>query len=136
MVLIEIGNISMTEQKNVFGEPLQACCMANMTGFLRNGYCVADMMDSGEHTICVQVSEPFLEFSQSVGNDLSTPRPEYDFPGLKPGDFWCVCIMRWIEAYQAGVAPLVRLESTNHTVLEYVNLRVLKLYELNAEQPL
>lgn len=122
----------MTNQINVFGEPLQACCTANSTGFLRNGFCSTDPIDQDEHTICVQLSEPFLAFSKQVGNDLSTPRPEYDFPGLQPGDFWCVCIMRWIEAYQAGVAPLVRLESTHHSVLEYVNLRALKLYQLDS----
>lgn len=107
--------------------------MGSATGFLRNGFCATDSMDQGEHTICVQMSEPFLEFSKQVGNDLSTPRPEYSFLGLKPGDFWCVCIMRWIEAYHAGVAPLVRLASTNHSVLEYVNLRALKLYQLDGE---
>jgi uncharacterized protein len=108
--------------KNIFGEPLKACCTDPMTGFYRDGLCRTDQFDQGSHTVCALVTREFLEFSKSKGNDLSTPRPEYDFPGLKPGDKWCLCALRWKEAYQAGFAPKVDLEATNEKALEYVEM--------------
>jgi uncharacterized protein (DUF2237 family) len=97
-----------------------------MTGFFRTGICDTCADDRGMHTICAQMSEEFLAFSQSRGNDLSTPRPEFDFPGLNPGDFWCLCLDRWLEALQAGVAPRVRIESTHASALEFVDLEILQ----------
>ena len=108
--------------KNIFGEPLKACCTDPMTGFYRDGLCRTDQFDQGSHTVCALVTIEFLEFSKSKGNDLSTPRPEYDFPGLKPGDKWCLCALRWKEAYQAGFAPKVDLEATNEKALEYAEM--------------
>lgn len=108
--------------KNVFGEPLIPCSLNPLTGFFRNGCCETGPQDLGTHTVCAVVTAEFLEFSKSRGNDLMTPRPEYLFPGLKPGDNWCLCVMRWVEAKNAGVAPLVVLEATNETSLQFVSL--------------
>jgi uncharacterized protein (DUF2237 family) len=105
---------------NVHGEPLQPCCFAPMTGFYRDGYCRTGPGDHGLHTVCVEVSAEFLAFSRAQGNDLSTPRPEYEFPGLVPGDRWCLCVTRWKEALEAGVAPRVALASTHVSALEFV----------------
>jgi len=117
--------------KNVLGGLLQPCSFDTQTGFFRDGYCHTCMEDVGMHTVCAQVTEPFLTFSQQAGNDLSTPRPEWGFPGLKPGDLWCLCALRWLEAYQAGVAPLVALESTHENTLQVIDLAYLKAYALN-----
>jgi uncharacterized protein (DUF2237 family) len=108
--------------KNVFGENLIPCSTAPMTGFYRNGCCETGPDDLGTHTVCAVMTDEFLEFSLSRGNDLITPRPEYAFPGLKPGDKWCLCASRWMEAYQAGVAPLVVLEATHEKTLDYLPL--------------
>ncbi|MEO1121181.1 MAG: DUF2237 domain-containing protein, partial [Pseudomonadota bacterium] len=94
---------------NVLGAPLEPCSTAPLTGFFRNGCCDTGPMDQGMHTVCAVVTDAFLTFSKSRGNDLSTPRPEYGFDGLKEGDRWCLCAMRWVEAYEAGVAPKVIL---------------------------
>ncbi|GAB6049977.1 DUF2237 domain-containing protein [Hydrogenophilus islandicus] len=110
---------------NVLGEPLSPCSFAPLTGFTRNGHCMAHPDDRGAHTICVRVTEPFLRFSLEVGNDLVTPRPEWRFPGLKAGDRWCVCLWRWLEALEAGVAPPVVLAATDQSVLEHVSLDLL-----------
>ena len=116
----------MSLQKNVLGGVLRPCSRDPLTGFFRNGCCETDAEDAGEHTACVKLTGEFLEFSKRVGNDLSTPRPEYDFPGLKPGDQWCVCAGRWIEAARAGViAPLV-LEATHESLLDYMPLEELR----------
>ena len=118
--------------KNVIGGPLQSCCVDPMTGFYRDGICNTGTDDHGVHIICVQVTEAFLVFSSKCGNDLQTPHPQYEFPGLKPGDRWCLCISRWVEAYKEGVAPPVILEATHEKALEYVSYEVLKLYDITT----
>lgn len=103
-----------------------------MTGFYRDGYCNTGAGDIGAHLVCAQMSAEFLSFSQQRGNDLITPRPEYHFPGLKPGDCWCLCASRWQEALEAGVAPRVRLESTHASALEFVSLADLQRFTLES----
>jgi uncharacterized protein (DUF2237 family) len=112
--------------RNVLGGELQPCSLKPLTGFYRNGCCETGPEDVGQHTVCAVLTEEFLRFSMSVGNDLSTPRPEYDFPGLNPGDRWCLCAPRWKEALDAGVAPFVVLEATHEEVLAIAPLGVLK----------
>ncbi len=107
-------------QRNVLGGLLQACCMDPTTGYFRDGYCRTDEHDHGRHVVCAVVDETFLLFSARRGNDLITPRPEYDFPGLKPGDRWCVCALRWKEAYEAGAAPAVVLAATHENALNVI----------------
>jgi len=102
--------------------------MDPLTGFFRTGLCDTCADDAGMHTVCAQMSEEFLRFSVRMGNDLVTPNPLYHFPGLKQGDFWCLCLMRWVEAYHAGCAPRIKLEATHASVLEFVDLEVLKQY--------
>ena len=114
--------------RNVFGEPLIPCSLDPLTGFFRNGCCETGPQDLGTHTVCAVVTAEFLDFSKSRGNDLITPRPEYQFPGLKPGDNWCLCVMRWVEAKKAGVAPLVVLEATHEASLQVVSLEELVPY--------
>ncbi len=101
-----------------------------MTGFYRDGYCRTGAGDVGLHTVCVQVTEEFLLFSRARGNDLMAPAPQWDFPGLKPGDRWCLCVTRWKEAFDAGVAPKVCLEATHSSAIEWVNLEDLKAHAL------
>jgi uncharacterized protein (DUF2237 family) len=122
----------MAEQKNVLGGPLQVCCLAPRTGFYRTGKCETDPDDLGRHTVCVLATADFLAFSQACGNDLSTPLPEYQFPGLKPGDRWCLCAERWQEAYQAGHAPLVVLEATHEATLAVIPLETLRQYAVTG----
>ena len=112
-----------TVQKNIFGEPLIPCCINPMTGFYRDGLCRTDALDEGRHVVCAQMTEEFLVFSKAAGNDLSTPRPEYDFPGLKAGDFWCLCALRWKQAFDAGKAPRVKLEATSEAALAYIEIQ-------------
>lgn len=114
--------------RNVYGTPLLPCSIKPLTGFFRNGVCDTCAEDSGMHTICALMTEEFLRFSRLRGNDLTTPVPEYQFPGLKTGDFWCLCLGRWIEAYQAGVAPPVKLEATHASVLEFIDLAILESF--------
>lgn len=111
---------------NVLGTTLQACCFDPKTGYFRDGYCKTRMDDVGTHVVCAVVTKEFLTFTKSRGNDLETPFPQYDFPGLKPGDKWCLCVLRWKEALDAGVAPPVVLESTHKVALKYVTLEDLK----------
>jgi uncharacterized protein (DUF2237 family) len=111
---------------NVLGTPLQACCYRPVTGFYRDGFCRTGPDDKGLHTVCAVMTEAFLTFSRERGNDLSTPIPEYDFPGLTPGDHWCLCVSRWAEALEAGQAPPVVLESTHLHALEFVSLEDLQ----------
>ena len=118
-------------QLNVFGEPLEQCCVDPMTGFYRDGFCHTGPHDHGVHTVCAVVSDEFLTFSRASGNDLSTPRPEFGFPGLKSGDQWCLCAGRWLEAYEAGVAPRVRLRSTHRRTLDLVPIEALKPYAID-----
>jgi uncharacterized protein (DUF2237 family) len=122
-----------TTQLNVLGKPLQPCSVDPMTGFYRDGSCKTGEMDHGSHVICCRVTESFLIYSKRKGNDLSTPRPEYQFPGLKPGDKWCVCALRWEEALLAGVAPPVVLASTHIRALKFVSLDDLRSHAVLAE---
>jgi len=123
----------MTEKKalNVLGSELQLCCSDPLTGFMRDGFCNTNHLDIGTHVVCAVVTEAFLTFTRSRGNDLSTPIPEYGFPGLKPGDGWCLCALRWKEAYEAGVAPPVKLHATHERVLDYIPLDALKAHSLD-----
>jgi hypothetical protein len=118
--------IEMHPSRNVFGEALETCGERPMTGFFRDGCCNTNDQDLGSHTVCVQVTREFLEFSRFSGNDLSTPRPEFGFQGLKPGDRWCLCAERWREAHAAGMAPRVYLRSTHERALEVVPLSVMR----------
>lgn len=111
------------------------CSKAPMTGFFRNGCCDTNEDDLGLHTVCAIVTEKFLEFSKAKGNDLSTPRPEWGFEGLKPGDRWCLCAARWQEAYEAGMAPQVVLEATHQNTLRVVSLDALKRYGILSDEP-
>ncbi len=120
----------MIDGKNVLGTDLQLCCSNPMTGYYRDGYCRTGGQDFGVHVVCAQVTAEFLSFTQQQGNDLSTPIPAYDFPGLKPGDRWCLCAARWQEAKAAGVAPPVVLEATHIRALEVLSLDELKQYSL------
>ena len=117
-------------QKNVLGTSLQVCSLDPITGFTRNGCCETGAEDSGSHTVCAQVTEEFLAFSISRGNDLSTPRPEYGFEGLQAGDRWCLCASRWLEASEAGFAPPVILEACNEKSLQIVSLADLEYHAL------
>jgi uncharacterized protein len=112
--------------RNVFGRPLRPCSHAPITGFFRNGHCDTCADDVGCHTVCVEVTESFLKHSQLMGNDLSTPRPEMDFPGLKPGDRWCVCAARWLELLERDVSAPVVLASTHERTLEMIPLERLQ----------
>ena len=114
--------------KNVFGEPLKPCCSSPLTGYFRDGFCKTDSSDSGQHTVCAIMTDDFLAFSRKTGNDLSTPNAQYMFPGLKSGDKWCLCVLRWKEALAADCAPKVELESTNEKALEYVSITELIKY--------
>ena len=116
----------MNESRNALGEPLQPCSMEPVTGFYRDGCCNTGPEDMGSHTVCVVMTARFLEFSRAVGNDLSTPAPQYGFAGLKPGARWCLCAPRWKEAFDAGAAPKVVLESTHEEALEYAELSELR----------
>ncbi len=117
---------------NVLGEELLSCSESPMTGYFRNGKCDTCADDRGMHTICVQVNDEFLDFSREKGNDLITPMPDYNFPGLMEGDFWCLCLQRWIEAYKEGVAPRVKLEATHISVSEFVDIEVLREFAVKA----
>jgi uncharacterized protein len=122
----------MTDAKNVLGGNLEVCCTSPVTGFYRNGKCETGSMDFGAHVVCAQVTKEFLDFTKSRGNDLSTPTPDGNFPGLKPGDRWCLCALRWKEALDAGAAPPVILAATHQAALEYVSLDELKHHSLDS----
>jgi uncharacterized protein (DUF2237 family) len=117
-------------QKNVLGGELKSCSEQPLTGFFRDGCCNTGPHDTGAHTVCAELTAEFLQFSKNAGNDLSTPRPEYEFPGLNPGDRWCLCAARWVEAFEAGAAPRVVLESTHERTLEYVPLATLRRFAI------
>ena len=112
-------------EKNVFGEPLQMCCTNPMTGYFRDGVCRTISEDAGTHTVCAIMTNDFLVFSALQGNDLGTPMSEYEFPGLKEGDKWCLCVSRWVEAEKEGKAPKVILEATHEKTLEYTTIDTL-----------
>jgi len=118
-------SLNMDPSLNVLGEKLKPCSTSPMTGFFRDGCCNTGAMDTGKHTVCCQVTKEFLAFSKYLGNDLSTPRPEFGFAGLKDGDRWCLCVDRWLQAHQEHAAPHVILESTHMNALDTVPLDVL-----------
>ena len=117
--------------KNVLGTELEICCRDPMTGWRRNGRCETGRDDFGRHLVCARMTAEFLEFTAARGNDLSSPRPEFGFPGLKPGDCWCLCVDRWREAHAAGVAPPVKLAATHMSTIEFVSLDVLRAHALD-----
>jgi uncharacterized protein (DUF2237 family) len=124
---------------NVLGKPLVCCCdnVRNSgigTGFYRNGFCSTGSDDLGRHTVCIQATSEFLAYSKKVGNDLSTPMPEYMFPGLQDGDIWCLCAQRWAQAYNAGKAPKLYLRSTHEKTLSYVPLAILRTFALDGDE--
>jgi hypothetical protein len=110
---------------NLFGEKLETCSNQPLTGYFRDGCCRTDESDQGTHTVCAIMTQEFLDFSKAKGNDLITPRPEWQFTGLKPGDRWCLCALRWMEAYQAGVAPIIIPEATNEKTLDFIAIEEL-----------
>lgn len=122
-----------TKIKNVLGEPLKPCCFKPKTGFYRDGYCRTDRYDTGRHIICAIMTDAFLHFTKTQGNDLSTPQPEYDFPGLKAGDRWCLCALRFKQAHDAGVAPPVMLESCHERATDIVPLNILQYYAVKDD---
>ena len=115
-------------KKNIFGEPLIPCSNRPRTGFYRDGCCNTGSEDLGEHTVCIVATEDFLLFSKKMGNDLSTPNPQYGFEGVKPGDHWCLCAMRWMEAYNQNCAPKIVLAATNETFLKHISMNILISY--------
>ena len=121
----------MDASENVFGEALESCSENPVTGFFRDGCCNTGDQDVGSHTVCVEMSQEFLEFSRFRGNDLSTPQPEHGFPGLKAGDRWCLCAERWREARTAGMAPRLYLRSTHKRALEIVPLSIMKQFAVD-----
>lgn len=114
--------------KNILGTTLKACCTDPMTGFFRDGFCRTNQFDLGTHVVCAVVTDEFLNFTKLQGNDLSTASPEFEFPGLKPGDSWCLCAKRWYEAYTKGVAPPVKPEATHENALKIIEKDVLEQY--------
>ena len=127
------GNGHYPKPKNVLGTELKVCCTSPMTGFYRDGYCRTGADDTGRHTVCILATDEFLEFSKAAGNDLSTPRPEYAFPGLQAGDKWCLVAMRWQQALKADMAPQVYLEATHESTLEFVSLDDLRRYAVDDD---
>lgn len=127
-------SVELTPGRNVLGGPLRACSYDPLTGFFRDGCCRTRGDDAGLHVVCTRVTQAFLDFSRQRGNDLSTPQPEWRFPGLKPGDRWCLCATRWLEAWEAGVAPPVVLEATHEKALEIVPLACLQAATLEPRR--
>ena len=123
--------MKIDESSNVFGEPLEVCGENPVTGFFRDGKCNTCKEDTGSHTVCVEASQAFLEYSRFRGNDLSTPMPEYNFPGLQAGDSWCLCASRWLEAEESRMAPRVHLKRTHIRALDIVPLELLKKYAVD-----
>ena len=123
--------MSEEDQLNIFNEPLEACSFDPVTGFFRSGCCETSELDTGSHTVCAIMTEEFLKFSKSKGNDLSTPVPAFDFPGLNSGDRWCLCAARWLEAYEAGSAPSIIARATHRRALETIPMEVMKEFSLD-----
>lgn len=123
--------MDMAPSRNVLGKPLRVCCMQPTTGFFRNGCCDTNETDFGVHTVCAVLTEEFLSFSKAAGNDLSTPRPEFGFEGLKAGDKWCLCAARWVEAYEANMAPNIILSATHERTLDFIDLEVLQRFAID-----
>lgn len=126
--------MNTSNEQNVFGESLEICSCDPMTGFLRDGYCHTHHQDYGRHFVCAIVDDAFLQFTKSRGNDLSTPNPTYQFPGLKAGDQWCLCVMRWLEAEKAGFAPKLRLEACHEAALNFTSLDLLVKYAYRSQK--
>jgi uncharacterized protein (DUF2237 family) len=124
----------MMMDKNVLGTELQPCCMNPLTGYFRDGLCRTMAQDTGTHVVCAIMTSSFLNFTKLQGNDLVTPRPEWQFPGLKPGDKWCLCISRWLEAEANNCAPEIVLEATHEKALEFTSIELLRHYEAQAKQ--
>lgn len=127
------GNGHHPKPKNVLGGELKICCSDPMTGFYRDGYCRTGADDTGRHTVCIRATDEFLSFSKAAGNDLSTPMPQYAFPGLQNGDKWCLCMLRWREALQADMAPQVYLDATHEAALTVVSLEDLKRHAVDSD---
>jgi uncharacterized protein len=127
------GGGGRRQSLNVLGGALQPCSYNPLTGFYRDGCCNTGPDDLGSHTVCVEMTEEFLAFSKAQGNDLGTPRPEFGFAGLQPGDRWCLCAPRWLEAYAAGAAPRVFLQATEIEALQWCRLEVLRRYAVDVE---
>ncbi len=127
------GGAGRRPSRNVLGQALLACSVAPITGFFRNGCCDTGPQDLGSHTVCVVMTADFLAFSRAVGNDLSTPMPEFGFPGLKPGDRWCLCAPRWQQALAAGHAPQVVLRASHEGALQYCDLEDLKRFAVEPD---
>ena len=123
--------MSEEDQLNIFNEPLEACSFDPVTGFFRSGCCETSEQDKGSHTVCAIMTEEFLKFSKSKGNDLSTPVPAFDFPGLNSGDRWCLCAARWLEAYEAGSAPSIIARATHRRALEIIPMEAMKEFSLD-----
>ncbi len=123
----------MSHSLNVLGQPLKPCSVQPITGFFRNGCCETGPTDRGRHIVCAVMTDEFLAFSKAQGNDLSTPIADYNFPGLKAGDQWCLCLERWREAYEAGKAPKVVLEATHQIALERLKLSVLEAFAVDGK---
>ena len=135
--MTKIPNENFKENvKNVLGTKLESCCLDPITGYFRDGFCHTNFQDVGTHVVCAKITDEFLQFTLSRGNDLITPAPNYNFKGLKAGDFWCLCALRWLEAHEAGVAPKIKLESTNSKALDYIDLKTLKKYKINKKEKL
>jgi uncharacterized protein (DUF2237 family) len=132
IIAVVLLSRAMSTARNVLGEPLAACCFDPLTGYFRTGSCVTDASDAGSHVICARVTPEFLAFSLSRGNDLVTPAPQYRFRGLKPGDRWCLCALRWREALEAGVAPPVVLAATHERALRFVSIEDLRSHALDG----
>jgi uncharacterized protein (DUF2237 family) len=130
---VNFTNKSSHMTKNVYGSPIASCCTDPVTGFYRDGKCITGPDDHGTHIVCAQMTKEFLDFTKGRGNDLSTPYPAYNFPGLKAGDCWCLCISRWLEAVEAGVAPPINLQATHEKALEYTTIELLELYSLERQ---
>ena len=133
---IEESNLShqrQDDQCNVLGGPLLVCSCAPKTGFTRNGYCEKHLLDRGQHIVCAEMTQAFLAFTRSQGNDLMSPRPASGFPGLKPGDRWCLCLSRWLEAKENGVAPPVILAACEASILDFVTIETLRSHALDLE---
>jgi uncharacterized protein (DUF2237 family) len=130
-----MSTVELTAGRNVLGGPLRACSYDPVTGFFRDGCCRTRPDDTGLHVVCVRVTQAFLDYSFKQGNDLITPRPEWRFPGLKPGQRWCLCAARWLEAWEAGAAPPVALEATHEKALEVIPLSVLQAFAIAPVNP-
>lgn len=128
------GNGHYPKPKNVLGGELQVCCTDPMTGFYRDGHCRTGVEDRGSHTVCIIATDEFLAYSKSVGNDLSTPMPQFSFPGLKGGDKWCLVAARWQQAFENGMAPQVVLAATHQACLEHCKLEDLKRFAVDLPE--